>query len=254
MANSTPFNPLARAAASFKAECNRVEMEHWLSKDNDIHLEPDNLSALMFDFKEVRMKEDYVLDGFLTGRDAFGYAFQLHAHRKDAVEFLPPDWHVIPGHLSEEEQLARLSQWEEFRDDMYIRHGIRSDDLRHLPFVPMMSALEVPFTGRGIWEATLLLVAPHMLPCFWHAYYNAYEIICSDSNLSKRAPKNKFIGTDITHPKVIIEGEEATVLFTEWGWNGLRQHMLEVRKAGDGVRFVRDVATYLELQKEIRYL
>ena len=108
---------------------------------------------------------------------------------------------------------------------------------------PIWEDLIVPFNEVGIWEATLLYIAPKLMPGFWHWAYARIEPVTSDfSFISKCQTIDdyvQYVDSYMLHPTVFLISENtAHVRFAAWGWNGLGLWSLEIMRDGESIRVV----------------
>ena len=105
----------------------------------------------------------------------------LHARHKEATEFVPFDWddhfcQMKMFEITEEdkqhndkiEKAAHL-HFKQFNDAMYIRNTLCSWHAEKY-VRPIWQDITVPFNEQGIWEATLLFIAPRLMSGYWQGY------------------------------------------------------------------------------------
>ena len=209
----------------------------------------NDLSPIMSCFKQVKVKDGYVLDGFQSGSRHSSHMV-LHARRKNGTEYTPieedkyGDDMLIFKALRDDED-SPLKDWIEdsiniFDDSMYIRttvyHGITDRLVK-----PIWEDIVVPFNEEGIWEAVLLYLAPRLMSGNWHWVYCRITPVTSKSVLVSRCKTIDdyaiYLNSDFIPPKVCIESDsEAIVQFTAWGWYGLDFWELKVSKDGKSVK------------------
>ena len=272
MAKTTmTYNKLARQTQILRSECDKIIISDWtenkrsysrvkqalgdlfnvVSKEKVTIIETIGLNSLMRGFKDTHLEEGYILDGFLVGTKKYGYEFHLHVHTNDASLFIPPSYDIDFSKITPEEKRERTRRWRMFNDCNYIRNIVHPKDAHFVEREPIWNYMEVPFTERGIWEATLLYITPNLLPCEWRTGFNLYELINSQEDLENKLSRISIKEADDFYPQVIINGESATVIYCEWNIKGLRQHMINLRKSGKSVTFIRDISTLLYENKEI---
>lgn len=212
----------------------------------------EDLSKIMSSFKEVKIKDGYVLDGFQSGVPHFDSSMYLHARRKEGTEFIPFDWEEYHWKtpmftITEEDKKLeeRLEQevdlyFKPFNDSMFIRKTLCSWHAKK--FVrPIWKDITVPFNEQGIWEATLLFIAPRLMSGYWHWIYCRINPVTSDAVLiSKSHSVDDFLDyaeSNLRFPQVEITSEyTASVRFMAWGRYGLDLWELPVIKDGDSVK------------------
>lgn len=210
-----------------------------------------SLSPIMSCFSQVKIKDGYVLDGFQAGLPRFDSSMYLHARKECGNEFVPFDWNdyhrqrfslsLQKNHEEAEKLEERLRLYfKDFNDSCYIRKPICSWHAEE--FVrPVWQDITVPFNEDGIWEATLLYIAPRLMCGYWHWEYCKIKPITSDASLISGCKTlidyNKIIGSDFLHPRVdILSDTTAIVKFAAWGRYGLNLWELNVTKDGESVK------------------
>ena len=211
----------------------------------------DDLSKLMSSFKEVKIKKGFVLDGFQSGLPIYSSCMYLHARKKEATEFVPFDWYnhqmecVSLSFAENEEERAKLEEavcgyFKDFDDAKYIRKPLCSWHTDK--FVrPIWQDITVPFNEQGIWEASLLFIAPRLMSGYWHWAYAMITPVTSDAVLISKVHSvddyMDYADSDLRYPSVEITSDDtATVRFIAWGRYGLGLWELPVVKDGDSVR------------------
>ena len=211
-----------------------------------------DLSPIMSCFKQVRVKDGYVLDGFQSGSRHSSHMV-LHARRKEGTEYIPlkeerfgDDMLFFKAMRDEEESL--LKDWIDdslsiFDDSMYIRNTVYHGMTERL-VKPIWEDIIVPFNEEGLWEAVLLYLAPRFMPGHWHWIYAHIEPVTSQYILVSKCMTIDdyaiYLNSDFIPPKVYIESDsEATVNFTSWGRYGLGFWELKVIKDSKSVRITK---------------
>ena len=211
----------------------------------------EDLSKLMSSFKEVKIKDGYVLDGFQAGLPHFDSSMYLHARKKEATEFVPFDWddfHMQWFSLSldkNEEESKKLEAsvcryFSNFDDAKFIRKSLCYWHAEK--FVrPIWQDITVPFNEQGIWEAVLLFIAPRLMSGYWHWIYCRITPVTSNAVLISKAHSvddyMEYADSVLRYPTVEITSEDtAIVRFMSWGRYGLGLWELSVVKDGDSVR------------------
>lgn len=231
------------------------QMERFISDIKSLDIADDkyeDLSRIMSSFKQVKIKKGYVLDGFQAGLPHFDSSMYLHARRKEATEFVPFDWddhfsQMKMFEITEEdkqhndkiEKAAHL-HFKQFNDATYIRNTLCSWHAEKY-VRPIWQDITVPFNEQGIWEATLLFIAPRLMSGYWHWIYCRITPVTSDSILISRSHSvddyMEYAESDLRYPSVEITSEStATVRFMAWGRYGLGLWELPVVKDGDSVK------------------
>lgn len=216
----------------------------------------ENLSSIISNFTQVKIKDGYVLDGFHSG-SRHSSRVVLHARKEEGKEFTPLYAHGFRDNVTmfdalKDETDGVLREWieenlEVFDDSMYIRTLVHYTLAEHL-VKPIWEDVSVPFNEEGIWEAVLLYAAPNIMPGGWHAYYTHIDPVCNESDHISRCETLedyvKHYESDILHPKVYIDSEDkARVFFTAWGYNGLKLHEFVVRRCGESVS-IKEILPY----------
>jgi hypothetical protein len=222
----------------------------------------EDLSSIISCFKQVRVKEGYVLDGFQSGSRHSSHMV-LHARRKEGTEYIPlkeerygDEMHIFKAMRDDED--SPLKDWIEdsisiFDDSMYIRTTVYHEIAERL-VKPIWEDIIVPFNEEGIWEAVLLYLAPRFMPGHWHWIYCHIDLVTSKSALVSRCMTIDdyalYLNSDFIPPKVYINSDtEATVQFTSWGRYGLGFWELTVTKNGESV----DITVSDESPKSLIY-
>ena len=230
------------------------QLERFISDIKSLDIANDkyeDLSKLMSTFKEVKIKDGYVLDGFQAGLPHFDSSMYLHARKKEATEFVPFDWENYHRQWflfsldDNEEESKKLEEavsicFKLFNDSKYIRKSVCNSHAKQ--FVrPIWQDINVPFNEQGIWEATLLYIAPRLMSGYWHWIYCRITPVTSDAVLISKAHSiddyMEYAESDLRYPIVEITSDTtATVRFIAWGRYGLGLWELSVVKDGDSVR------------------
>ena len=239
-ASRTSYNSLAKKTEDFIASIKKLKL--W---ERDY----ESLASIMECFKQVKVKEGYVLDGFQCGLPHFDSKMVLHARKSDGVEFIPSDaidflisrspWVFYPRINPLAKDVKIGNYYAEFDDGKYIRFNADSEYAKGI-VKPLWEDIIVPFNEEGIWEAVLLYIAPMLMPGYWHWAYANITPVTSDSVFIKNCKTiddySKNMDLSLLRPTVFMESEsKATVFFAAWGWNGLEHWQLDVVKNGDSV-------------------
>ena len=233
------FNSLAQKTNQFVKAIDSLKVGDDKYKD---------LSPIMSCFRQVKIKEGYVLDGFQSG-STFATHMLLHARKADGVEFIPFDFRLyelrvflaIDNEEESNEIEQRLEHWRsKFNDSMYARKPVHMD-LADKIVRPIWEDITVPFNEEGIWEAILLYLAPMLMPGGWHWSYSRIRPVISKYTLVKECKTiddyEAYLNSDIIPPRVeIISEKEAKATFVTWGRYGLRLRELSIFKDGKSVR------------------
>ena len=243
-ASKTCYNSLAEQLERFINDIKSLNI------GNDKY---DNLAPIMSSFTQVKLKDGYVLDGFQAGLPNFGSSMYLHARKENGTEFIPFDWvayHRQAFRLSFREEdkpkYKQLKDWvdqyfKRFDDSMYVRKSVCAWHAEKY-VRPIFNDLIVPFNEQGIWEATLMHLAPKFMPGYWHSAYSHIDVVTSEAAYIRKCKTlddyNRYVDSEILRPKVCIQSDTtALVSFAAWGWDGLEHWELKVTKDGDSVRF-----------------
>ena len=142
--------------------------------------------------------------------------------------------------LEEELEQAVDIYFKPFNDAMYIRKSVCSWHAQKY-VRPIWKDITVPFNEQGIWEATLLFIAPRLMSGYWHWIYCRITPVTSDSVLISKAHSvddyMEYVKSALKYPMVEITSEDtAIVRFMAWGRYGLGLWELSVVKEGDSVK------------------
>ena len=229
------------------------QLERFISDIRSLDIAADkyeDLSKLTSSFKQVRIKEGYVLDGFQAGLPHFDSRIYLHARKEEATEFMPYDWDDYymrrPLFFDENEEASKKLDDEvcrcfsDFDDRKFIRRPLCYWHAEK--FVrPIWQDITVPFNEQGIWEAALLFIAPRLMSGYWHWIYCRITPVTSNAVLISRAHSvddyMEYADSDLRYPTVEITSEDtAIVRFMSWGRYGLGLWELPIVKDGNSVK------------------
>lgn len=228
-------------AKEYLSYLNKCEKQGLLEQFDDIEFIRKYLSL-------IGIKEGYCLDAFRSG-DNHGSMFKFYACKiGSTIEY-------IPQQQKKKSIFASIfSSKPTYNDEMYIGSMLSWQDSKEIP--DYFDYLTVPFTEIGVWQAYLLDNTPPLLTLWWHAGYRSFSYIFTKEDLFS-AIKHKddiellnqvtaFSDQEILTPKVIINGDRATVSCCKWNdWEGLYQEVVEITKKGSSVHFSEPVQNEL---------
>lgn len=231
-------NRFARTGLDFIRACRRIKMNF---KSEDIQFA--SLEQVMGTLSHLRKKEGVVFETKLP--ILAGMGDQCYPFARDVRFPLEP------------EMFSLTYSW----FDM--------DILREFGLSPTEENVSFDFTEDAVWEMFLLSEITRHLPLYWHAGYASVRYILCKKDLKDLQAKHAGVSsitnlqgfsslrearkmesyTDVSEllPNVtLVSDSEAVICLTEWcEWGGLSQRTIRVKKARNGLRFLKPKVKYL---------